>query len=145
MNGMYAGLLPGLGNLFTDERREELKDDVTEIIKRTIIEQMIVPNATQTEDPAVIPPIVNNAIFMVSVNQQIGTRLSKEGLEDAMTTAIAAAKTPCKVDISICMSQVFLTVANPNFLDWSVFTTDPYMAYYNRPDADGEPAPVAGI
>jgi len=124
MNEHCASDIPDVDAPFTDENRTDLKDDVVNIIKRSIARDVILPVASQTNDERSVAQIIDSAAFKVSWNTHAATRLTKKSLSDAIRNAIASGKTPCQVGLAISIGHVCFKQRNPTCLDWSVFTTN---------------------
>ena len=125
MNAYYAGNLPNLNSLFTDDDRTSLKGNVLELIRDHIVDGLISPAASQTEDKSTILPIINAAAFKVSSHPSNATRLTPRSLADAVRSAVTMKKVPCTIDITIQIGHIYFKHQPVTYLDWSAFTTEP--------------------
>ena len=128
MNSLYSGDLYDLRELFTDDTRTTVVKNVHPVLRDLIILELITPAATETEGIHNITPILNAAPFTVSTNSNHTNRLSTRSLTDEMTAAIDANKI-VKVTIQLHRLYFKQPLANVNYLNWGVFTSDPAEAY----------------
>ena len=136
LNNQYAGFLPDLDHLFTDDQKTALKDDVVDLILHDIAHELILPEASETTDVADIVRIINSAATKVSSNGRQSSRLTKARLE-ALITALVASDKPGTIEIKIPLTHVYFKTEKVAYLDWSTFST-------NRADAYTPPGETAG-
>ena len=124
LTNYYGGLLPDLEALFTDDTKTALKDDVIDLIQSQLIDDLIIPTASQTADPTIIAPIIKAGLFKVSYGNKSATRLAQKSLSDMMHNLILSKIMPATVELTITVGHLcFLPMLT--YLDQGVFSTMP--------------------
>lgn len=137
LSTLYGGELELIDAVFTTPERTDLHDDVVNILKHHIIDQLVLPNALDTADTTRIPPLIMKGTFSVPTARTDGTRLTRKSLATAMQLAHDAG-TSC-VEITISTTHlVFHPTLGRSFLDWQYISD----TAFDAPPAT-VPAPAA--
>ena len=124
LNNFYGGLLPDLTDLFTDDTKIALKDNVIDLIQSQLIDDLIIPTASQTADPTIIAPLLKAGLFKVSYGNKPATRLTKKSLHNVMHNLILSKTIPATIEVTITVGHLYFP-PEPTYLDWGVFSTTP--------------------
>ena len=124
LTNYYGGLLPDLEALFTDNTKISLKDNVIDLIQSQLIDDLIIPTASQTADPTIIAPLLKAGLFKVSYGNKPATRLTKKSLHNVMHNLMLSKTIPATIEVTITVAHLYFP-PEPTYLDWGVFSTTP--------------------
>ena len=133
MSFTYNGEIENLDILFTDAERTTLKSNtqLNQDLRRTIIDELIIPEATETNDDDHIRILFNSAplrIHLTNGPKQTDTmvRLTATTLKEALTTAEKYKHN--KITVSIDVGPIHFDPRIPvlNVRNWNGMSTQPY-------------------
>jgi len=145
MNNVYSDAFMDMEELFTvtaPATRVTFVTDPVVIIKNTIRDDFVVPNAIDTPDPTPITPLWARCSFLISTGHRCSNRrLTLATLREAMQHAIAYNLThELKITIGI---QALHFRPGLNYLQWGTDITDSTAGLGPAPIPAAPPAPAA--
>ena len=126
MNETYSGLIPSFERVFIDSfTKQTLKPDheLIPLLRKIVVDEMIIPNATNTPHDIVVPPLFAHAAMFVLFDNNIQGRLSSHHLKTRMSDPNV---TFVQVKINISHIHHDYSDGALDVLNWDTFVTEKY-------------------
>jgi len=137
LNGNYADNIPEIDDLFTDgSARTAVSPDVLTIMRRKISEELISPIASETTNPSIIAPLINNCVLKAKYHGgPTMIRIRNHGtFENLLHDAYTATPTATKIRLFLGISHFHIDTDHiRTYLDWQYISTTPFPAHTVAP------------
>ena len=129
LDDIYGEPLPNHTQCYVDkDAQDKLKpnNELSKIIHMNLVQNLILPLATQTPDATSIVPIINQAPLKIKIGLH-SYCLLKTSMMDALQNALN--KRLDYIKIYIGTAHIFFNESIPlNYLDWTLFSTTAFPA-----------------